>query len=152
MGSPVSSQHPNNKGVTIIELVVVALAFLLIIGALTPFVQVARARSRRFTCAEHMRKISLALHLYAADHDESFPASLGELYPRYIDDEKVFDCPASRKTGNKEDPDYQYTFGLTEISPPGEVIVEDLDGNHKGSGKNRLKVDGSVGWVGSRAR
>jgi competence protein ComGC len=147
MKSALMAQHPNNKGVTIIELIVVVLAFLLIIGALTPFVNMAKARSRRLSCANNVRKISLGLHSYAADHNDSFPAGLGELYPVYVDTEKVFDCPATKNIGTKEKPEYKYTFGLTEMTPPKEAIVEDLDGNHKKDGKNILRVDGSVEWA-----
>lgn len=150
MRRAILAQHPNNKGVTIIELVVVVSVFLLIIGALTPFVNMARARSLRFHCANNLRKISLGLHAYAADHDDSFPTTLGALYPQYVDSEKAFDCPAAKNVGTKEKPDYKYTFGLTESAPPKEIIVEDLDGNHKKYGKNMLRVNGSVEWVSSR--
>ncbi len=152
MRNPKFTQHHNNKGFTIIELIVVALAFILMIGALTPFVNMARSRSQRFACAENLRKISLALHLYAAEHNDSFPASMGELYPRYVGSEKVFDCPASGKAGNKQEPDYKYFFGLTESSPPREVIVEDLGGNHSGLAKNRLRIDGSIEWTDAKGR
>ena len=148
MRSVLMTQHPGNKGVTIIEFVVVVSAFSLIIGALTPFVNMAKARSRRLGCANNLRKISLGLHSYAADHNDSFPAGLGELYPVYVDTEKVFDCPATRNIGTKEKPDYKYTFGLTELTPPKETIVEDIDGNHKRDGRNILRVDGSVEWAG----
>ena len=131
------------------ELLVVFCVFLLIIGALTPFVNMARSRSLRFYCADNLRNISLGLHAYAADHNDSFPTTLGQLYPQYVYNEKVFDCPASNGAGTKEKPDYRYVFGLTESSPPKETVVEDLDGNHGKHGKNILRVDGSVEWVGS---
>ena len=144
MGNVLMAQHSNNKGVTIIEFVVVITAFLLIIGALTPFVNMAKARSRRLGCANNLRKISLGLHSYAADHNDSFPAALEDLYPVYVDTEKIFDCPATRNVGTKEKPDYKYTPGWTELTSPKETIVEDLDGNHKGCGRNILRVDGSL--------
>ena len=147
MRSSLLAQHTNNKGVTIIELVVVVSVFLLIIGALTPFVNMARARSRRLGCANNLRKISLGLHAYAAGHNDSFPGALGELYPQYVDTENVFDCPATKNMGTKEKPDYKYTFGLTEFSPLRETIAEDLAGNHKKKGRNVLRVDGSVEWA-----
>ena len=141
------AQHLNNKGVTVIEFLVVVSVFLLIIGALTPFVNMAQSRARRLDCANNLRNISLGLHAYAADHNDSFPAALGELYPQYVGSEKVFDCPATKSIGTKEKPDYKYVFGLTEFTLPKETIVEDLDGNHKKSGRNILRVDGSVEWV-----
>jgi competence protein ComGC len=152
MRSVLLAQHTKNKGVTIIELVAVVSIFILIIGALTPFVNMAKARSRRFGCANNLRKISLGLHVYAADHNDSFPSTLGELYPQYVDTENVLDCPSTKNIGTKEKPEYKYTFGLTELSPLKEVIVEDLDGNHRKNGKNVLRVDGSVEWTAGPAR
>lgn len=152
MRSALLAQHAKNKGVTIIELVAVVSVFLLIIGALTPFVNMAKARSRRLGCVNKLRKISLGLHAYAADHNDSFPGALGELYPQYVDTENVFDCPSTKNIGTKEKPEYKYTFGLTELSPLKEIIVEDLDGNHKKSGRNVLRVDGSVEWAAGAVR
>ena len=141
-------QHTKNKGVTIIELIIVILAFLIIVGALTPFVNMARARSRRLECANNLMKISLGLHAYAVDHKDAFPGALGELYPQYVDTEKVFDCPQTKSIGTKDKPDYKYMFGMAEFSPPKDIIVEDADGNHGKRGKNILRVDGSVEWAG----
>ncbi|MBN1525962.1 MAG: DUF1559 domain-containing protein [Candidatus Omnitrophica bacterium] len=104
----------------------------------------ARSRSMRFHCVNNLRSISLGLHAYAADHKDNFPATLGELYPQYVDSEKYFDCPAARGIGTKVKPDYKYIAGLTESSPSKETIVEDLDGNHGKRWKNILKVDGSI--------
>ena len=143
-------QHPNNKGVTIMELLVVVSVFLLIIAALTPFINMARSRSIRLECANNLRAISLGLHAYAADHNDSFPATLGELYPKYVDKENIFDCPATKNVGTKEKPDYRYVFGLTESASPKDIIAEDLDGNHKKHGKNILTVGGSVEWASAR--
>ncbi len=142
------TQRVGNKGLTIIELIIVASIFLLIVGALTPIVNMARARSRRLDCANNLRAISLGLHAYAADHNDFFPATLGELYPRYVGSEKAFDCPATKKVGTKEVPDYRYITALTEFTPPKEMIAEDLDGNHKTRGRNILRVNGSVAWAG----
>ena len=139
-----------NRAFTLIELAVVAGIFLLMIVALTPFVRLAKERARRITCANNLRKISLGLHAYAADHQDAFPTKLEELYPNYVEDEKVFDCPSSKTIGTKNSPDYKYAPGLTEYSPLKEVIVEDLAGNHNKSGGNILRIDGSVEWTSSR--
>lgn len=139
-----------NKAFTIVELLVVALIFLLMVGALTPFVQMAKERANRINCASNLRHISLGLHNYAADHNNAFPKSLGELYPNYVDNPNVFDCPGNKIIGTKDNPDYNYTAGLTEATSPKEIIVQDLDGNHKKSGKNILRVNGSVEWVQAR--
>jgi type II secretory pathway pseudopilin PulG len=135
---------------TIVELVVVAAIFALMALALAPFINMAKARSGRMKCANNMREISLALHSYAADHDDAFPARLGDLYPGYVTVRSTFDCPASKSSGTDKEPDYSYAQGLRESSDPKEAIAADLDGNHGKSGKNILRIDGSVEWVGRR--
>ena len=139
-----------NKGVTIIELMVVVGIFFVMIAILAPFVHMVKTRSQRISCANNLRKISLGLHAYALEHNEALPAALAELYPNYVDDQNVFDCPASKNIGTKDKPDYSYRAGLTESSNPKEIVVEDLDGNHKEAGKNILRLNGSVEWVRTR--
>lgn len=134
-------------GFTVVELVIVILIFLMMFGALTPFVRIARRRVNKAVCVHNMRQISLALHSYAVDHENAFPLTLGTLYPEYIKDEGVFDCPATRHRGTGLQPNYDYAAGFTETSPPKEIIMRDHDGNHKRSGKNVLRVDGSIDWV-----
>ncbi len=135
------------RGFTVVELIIVILIFLVMFGALTPFVRIARRRVNKAACVHNMRQISLALHSYAVNHGNAFPPTLGALSPEYIKDEKAYDCPATRQRGTKEQPNYYYTPGLTEASPPKEAIVRDNDGNHKRSGKNVLRVDGSIDWI-----
>lgn len=134
-------------GFTIIELVVVTIVFFAMIAALAPFVRMARARATKMQCANNLREISLGLHAYAADHNDVFPAKLGDLYPNYVANEKAFDCPASKTAGTDKKPDYSYAADLRESSDPKTAIVADLDGNHKKAGKNILRVGGAVEWV-----
>lgn len=138
------------KAVTLIELLIVVGIFLITAAILAPFARMAKVHYGRINCASNLRKISLGLHTYAADHNDTFPQKLGELYPAYVDNETVFDCPAAKRAGTKDDPDYDYAAGLTEASNPKDIIVQDLDGNHKRSGKNLLRVNGAVEWVGVR--
>ena len=138
------------KGFTIAELLIVAGIFFVMLALLTPFVNMTKGRSRRLACANNLREISLGLHRYAADHNDSFPQALGELYPRYVAREQVFDCLSIKSVGTKEKPDYEYVGGLTEASAPKEIIVRDMLGNHRRAAGNVLRVDGSIEWVGRR--
>jgi len=134
---------------TIVELLVVAAVFFVMLSALTPFVNMAKDRSRKIKCANNLRQISLGIHSYAADHEDAFPADLGSLYPSYVTNEKVFDCPATKKEGTATAPEYSYVTGLRESSDPKGAIAADLDGNHgKKAGKNVLRLDGTVEWAG----
>ena len=138
------------RGVTIIELLVVICIFLAMVLVLTPFVKMAKVRARRINCANNLRQISLGLHGYAAEHNDMLPAQLNDLYPNYINNDKAFDCPASRTIGTKERPDYKYKAGLAEASGPKEIVAEDLDGNHGKAGKNMLRLNGAIEWNGNK--
>ena len=135
------------SGVTLMELIFVAAIFMLVITLLTPFVRMAKERSRRIDCEKNLRNIRLGLGAYASEHGEEFPKELKELYPNYITDQAVFDCPASNTIGGVDRPDYIYTAGLKALSPAKSVVVEDIDGNHGKRGKYLLRVDGSIDWV-----
>ncbi len=135
------------KGFTLVELSIVVTVFAITFALLTPFVNRMRERADVIKCSANARLLSLALHMYAADHDDMFPPDLGSLYPCYVKEEKVFDCPASKFIGNAAKSDYEYISGLTESSIPTEVIIYDRDGNHNNLGRNVVRVSGSVEWV-----
>jgi len=132
------------NGFTLIEVVSVIGIFLLMTLILGPFVHIAKERAHKVTCEKNLMRISLALHSYALQHNNKFPGELIALYPDYVDDLKVFDCPDSKVCGTAERPDYVYVMGLTEASPLKTIIVEDKDGNHGRAGRNALRIDGSV--------
>ncbi|MFA5146511.1 MAG: type II secretion system protein [Candidatus Omnitrophota bacterium] len=140
----------SSRGFTIIEVVVVVAVFLAIISILGPFVRMVKDRASAIQCENNLRRLSIALHTYASEHEDAFPPDLGALYPDYVGDQKVFDCAASGSFGTPEKPDYSYAPGLTESSLLKTPIVEDAAGNHGRKGKNILRVDGSVEWAGRR--
>lgn len=136
---------PNDKkGFTLIELLVVMAIILLLAGAVTPVIARAREQGRRTKCASNLRQIGIALHLYAGDNNEAFPANLAALYPNYVADQVVFDCPSSSAVGTAAIPNYTYVAGLTESTTSNTTIAYDTVGNHSNY-CNVLYVDGSVG-------
>jgi prepilin-type N-terminal cleavage/methylation domain-containing protein len=138
----------NNRGFTLIELSVVACIFLLMAAALMPFVHMANGRAQRVRCASNLMRLSLGLHRYALDHAEAFPPDLSSLYPDYVKDRRVFNCPSVKAVGTPEKPGYAYVAGLSESSAGREIVLSDIDGNHSGSGKTIVRLDGTIEWVG----
>lgn len=126
---------------------IVITVFVITFALLTPFVNRMRERADVIRCSDNMRLLSLGLHMYAADHNDMFPPDLGSLYPGYVREEKVFDCPASEFIGTAAESDYKYVPGLSELSDPMEVVIYDRDGNHNNLGRNIVRVNGSVEWV-----
>ena len=134
-----------NAGFTIGELVIVFVIVSAMVLVSLPFLRQVSARRDNVVCANNLRELGLALYIYAREHDGKFPPKLKTLYEeRYLADERLMDCPATRKTGTLEDPDYIYTAGLSAKMPSEEALLRDKSKNHPGKGKNVLYLNGAV--------
>lgn len=137
-------------GFTLVELLAVIAIIMILIGFLMPALKSTRARASMTKCMNNLKQIGIALHIYAIDNDGDFPpwASWGsKLYPNYVDDENVFDCPRVPGTGTAASPNYWYDDKggtLTNTSHPSwEVIAGCFAAPHDGL-ENKLRVGGSV--------
>jgi prepilin-type N-terminal cleavage/methylation domain-containing protein len=72
------------KGFTLVELLIVITVFVITFALLTPFINRMRARADVIKCSANVRLLSLALHMYAADHDDAFPPDLQAPRPEAI--------------------------------------------------------------------
>jgi len=135
----------NKKGVTIIELGVVAAFIALMVYLLSPFVQIIRKEIHRVRCAYNLEKISLGLREYAIENNDSMPSALGMIYSQgYIQDEKIFDCPFSQHVGIASDPDYIYVDKFSFNIAENPVIVYDKRENHVDGTMNVLYLNGEI--------
>lgn len=126
-------------------LVVLVIGSVLYVAALGPMRSYLDGK-RSTLCAENLRKLHLVMSLYAAEHDEAFPAvqakaeadeAFALLVPKYTSDPGVFACPVSRKPIG-----YSYVSGLkrTDTAP----LVLDTEAGHGKLPGNILFADGHL--------
>jgi hypothetical protein len=85
------------------------------------------------SCAQNLKTIGLALHIYAKEHNNELPYDLAELYPTYIADKKTFVCPVRGGEFRDFEMDYQYLpgFSLDSPNPDSELVITEVNGNHE---------------------
>ncbi len=117
--------------------------------------------ARRATCKSNLRQIGLAIQMYAEDNDGWFSPSFKELFPNYIDNPKVFSCPAYPSSWEDFSPggtvtakssSYVYIRGLRADTPADFVLAFDKLRNHtkektgEPPGRNVVFADAHVEW------
>jgi len=138
------------RGFTMVELLIVTIIIAILIGLLMPASLRVRDEALRRKCANNLRQIYVALVSYAQDNNGAFPpdgppgSSWGNhLYPNYLDDEKVLDCPAHDFVGSADTPDYWYQSGYVLDDDPSRLLVGCYDEAHNGY-ENKVTIDGNM--------
>jgi len=124
-------------GFTLIELLVVIAIIAILAALLLPAMAGAKERSRRVTCKNSMRQLSLAAHMYAGDNgDKVFPGTPNPALPpdddhlplvsnavsnsiiQYVATKRLMECPNfgeyfANKQGDRpfEEKQYGYVIG-----------------------------------------
>jgi prepilin-type N-terminal cleavage/methylation domain-containing protein len=175
-----SANH--RRGFTLVELLVVISIIALLLAILMPTLNKVRAQGHQTICLSNMRQTGLGFLLYAQDYEGAFPRVVGApsgaevwqllvkrwfLYPQYINNEKVFKCPAvgmnhpcikyREKQGNPPYLHYNYlltyfpykrTFvRTTNIRPMIPMTWDMFFFSHQLRGINIACFDGSAKWL-----
>ena len=112
-------------GFTLIELLVVIAIIGVIAALLVPVFGRARESGRIATCANNLRQIGVAMHMYIDEHECKFPPFEATWYANYLDgvyldNRNVWYCP-SYKYANFGRGNVSYAFniiGLNDNIPP----------------------------------
>lgn len=162
---PGKRRHPVILGAIIAGIAL--LGFGILFSAL---ISTGKAPASRIECMYNLQKIGIAMHAYREDNNGYFPFdqrgplySLSLLYPRYLADPSVFECPSVSRMWKRRDLrnssvfppgtslagspcHYGYTWHVSPNSPGDFAIVADLPVNHYPHGYNVSYADAHVGW------
>ncbi|HEY1717426.1 MAG TPA: prepilin-type N-terminal cleavage/methylation domain-containing protein [Verrucomicrobiae bacterium] len=61
------------RAFTLIELLVVIAIIAILAALLLPALSAAKAKARQSTCLNNLKQVTLGIHLYAGDHDDTLP-------------------------------------------------------------------------------
>lgn len=74
----------NNKGFTLIELMIAIAIIAILVAILVPNFVRARSRSNLSVCISNLKNIASGVEMYSTDNGGRFPTSLTQVRPNYI--------------------------------------------------------------------
>ncbi|MFA6356871.1 MAG: hypothetical protein WCY23_07170 [Candidatus Omnitrophota bacterium] len=109
--------------VSLISIIVLIVAFVIFTPA---FIDTKEAKYV-VGCASNVKILLSDIERYKSYNNGRYPESLGDLYPKYVEDERLLRCFETRE-GSSLKPPYVYIKPATAASPDTIVLI---DNNHK---------------------
>lgn len=149
----------NNKGFTLVELLIVIAIITILATFLIPSIGSGRERARQAKCLNNVRVLITQALLNAEDYTGNFqgyPSTLGSMFTTNGNiDIAAADCPSTSNIPSNDgnggaisNGDYTLVTGYTASSPATDPLVYDNAGNHSG-GQNCGYLAGNVKFVSS---
>lgn len=114
------------------------------VGILLPSLMRAREVAKRTVSTAQLRQIGMAVHIYAADHGDKFPADLDTVLQEQMITPEMLMSPRDPEA-SPTNPSYVYIGGQSAAGNPQNVLAyEKLVGEE---GLNVLFVDAHVEWM-----
>ena len=115
------------RGFTLIELLISIGVIALLASIIVPSYNIVLARGRQTTCLGNLKALGTALNVYLQDNrmimpvleagrtdkNENVPV-IDNTLDKYVDDQKVFICPAGRAVGEKSGTSYYWNSTLSK--------------------------------------
>jgi prepilin-type N-terminal cleavage/methylation domain-containing protein len=93
------------RAFTIAELLVVVAVVAILAAILFPVLVGAKKRSGEATCINQLRQVGAALQVYRNSNGDELPHYLSDIYPEFLQDSRLFQCPLDPLSGKREGTD-----------------------------------------------
>jgi len=114
-------------------------------GVMMPALARSRTQARRTVAMSDLKNLSLAVIMYADEHDGKFPPDLAAAKP-YVGTDRVFESP--QKPGGFDGPSYIYIPGhSSNTGRSGELILIYENPQFREDGTNAAFLDGHVEFM-----
>lgn len=142
----ISKSSGSIKGRVVATIGLVLSVGILLLPILFAYGERAEEYCPRCDCADNMKRIGLAIAMYADEHNGEIPREFHDLRPYATDLDKLLICPSAKDTGR---PSYEIVLGGSKWNSAGTtdaVVLTESPSNHR-IGHNNLYGDGHVAWV-----
>ncbi len=115
------------RAFTLIEMLVVIAIIAILAGILLPVFANIRERARQTTCKNQLSQLALAEEMYRQSFANERPLWLSQVYPVYVNTEKVFICPSDTTRGEQGGMPDRFTtdYGAQQFGETDDTAIGD---------------------------